>query len=57
MRHEEQIKQGFKQTLDEPIKETILRDMKQVGSMHITIYINYGYANYKSECVRISMNP
>ncbi len=31
MRHEEQIKQGFKQTLDEPVKETILRDMRQVA--------------------------
>lgn len=31
MRHEDEIKQGITTTLDEPVRETILRDLRQVA--------------------------
>eukprot|EP01041_Mallomonas_annulata_P007319 gene7319-14918_t len=48
MRHEEQIKLGTATTLDEPVSETILRDLRQVASKLRVVLLPLGLDSQQS---------
>jgi hypothetical protein len=45
MRHEEQLKLGTTTTLDEPVSETILRDLRQVADKLKVVLLPLGQAS------------
>jgi hypothetical protein len=53
MRHEEQLKLGTTTTLDEPVSETILRDLRQVADKLKVVLLPLGQASQDSVLLKL----